>query len=145
MPAARSTAAIALGPIGDRVGVLRLFKITVLMMAISYAIWLLSSSYVWLAVFAVVLGVNYGSRIAAVPAVLIELFGVDNLGTTLGAFFTAMGIAALFGPTLAGLAVDLSGGYRGGVLFALTVGTLGFLAIVPLQTKSFGPDRNDRA
>jgi hypothetical protein len=49
------------------------------MMAISYAIWLFSSSYVWLSVFAVVLGLNYGSRIAAVPAVLIELFGLDNL------------------------------------------------------------------
>jgi MFS family permease len=127
---------LVLGPIGDRLGVLRLFKTTVLMMAMSYAIWLFSSSYVWLAVFAVVLGANYGSRIAAVPAVLIELFGADNLGTTLGAFFTATGIAALLGPTLAGVAIDLSGGYRGGVLFALAAGTLGFVAIVPLKTKT---------
>src|SRR5207302_4588365 len=30
---------LVLGPIGDRLGVLRLFKTTVLMMAMSYAIW----------------------------------------------------------------------------------------------------------
>jgi len=136
---------LVLGPIGDRVGVLRLFKITTLMMAISYAIWLFSPSYVWLAVFAVVLGANYGSRIAAVPAVLIELFGLDNLGTTLGAFFTATGFAALLGPPLAGIAVDLSGSYYGGILFALATGILGFAAIAALQSEPFGPHRSDRA
>ena len=86
-----------------------------------------------------------GSRIAAVPAVLIEIFGADNLGTTLGAFVTATGIAALLGPTLAGVAIDLSGGYRGGILFALAAGILGFVVIVPLKTKPFEPNRNDRA
>jgi MFS family permease len=136
---------LVLGPLGDRFGVVRLFKLTVLMMAISYAIWLLSSSYLGLAIFAVVLGINYGSRIAAVPAVLIEYFGVDNLGTILGVFFTATGLAALLGPTLAGLAVDLSGGYYGGILFALAAGILGFLAIVPLQSERFGTRRIDRA
>jgi OFA family oxalate/formate antiporter-like MFS transporter len=127
------------------VGVLRLFKLTVLMMAISYAIWFFLASYLWLAVFAVVLGANYGSRIAAVPAVLIEFFGADNLGTTLGAFFTATGIAALLGPTLAGVAIDLSGGYRGGIAFALAAGILGFVAIVPPNTQPFEPDRIDPA
>jgi MFS family permease len=136
---------LVLGPIGNRIGVLRLFKITTLMMAISYGIWFFSSSYVWLAVFAVVLGANYGSRIAAAPAVLIELFGLDNLGTTLGAFFTATGLAALLGPPLAGIAVDLSGSYYGAILFALAVGILGFTAIAPLQSEPFGSHRSDRA
>jgi MFS family permease len=108
------------------------------MMAISYAICLFSSSYVWLAVFAVVLGASYGSRIAAVPAVLIELFGLDNLGTTLGAFFTATGFAALLGPLLAGIAVDLSGSYYGGILFALATGIIGFAAVAALQSEPSG-------
>jgi MFS family permease len=135
---------VVLGPIGDRIGVLRLFKVTVLLMAVSYAIWLLSSSYLGLSVFAVMLGINYGSRIAAVPAVLIDLFGADNLGTTLGVFFTATGLAALLGPTLAGIAVTQSGGYRGGVVFALTTGLLGFIAILPVRPRSFGARRSDR-
>ena len=95
--------------------------------------------------FAVVLGANYGSRIAAVPAVLIELFGVDDLSTMLGVFFTATGLAALLGPMLAGMAVEWSGrGYTAGILFALATGLLGFVAILPVVSKSFGGRRSDQ-
>ena len=50
-------------------------------MALSYAVWLVTAEFLWLVVFAVILGTSYGSRIAAVPAVLIEFFGLENLGT----------------------------------------------------------------
>jgi MFS family permease len=122
-----------MGPIGNWLGVLPLFKLTVLMMASSYGIWLLWSSYAALMVFAVVLGIAYGSRIAAVPGVLIEYFGLQNVGTVLGVFFTASGVSALLGPLLAGLAVDLTGGYFGGIAFALATGFLGFVAIAALR------------
>ncbi len=125
---------LVLGPIGNRLGVMRLFKATVLLMAVSYALWLLASSYLGLVAFAVLLGVSYGSRIAAVPAVLIDRFGVEGLGSTLGAFFTATGIAALLGPPLAGLAIDWSGSSRGSILFALAAGLLGFFAILPVRS-----------
>src|SRR5205814_1629696 len=115
---------LVLGPVGDRLGVLPLFKLTVLMMAISYAIWLFSSSYDSLLSFAVVLGIGYGSRISAVPGVLIEYFGLQNVGTLLGVFFTASGLSALLGPLLAGLAVDLTASYSGGIIFALATGLL---------------------
>lgn len=42
---------VVLGPIGDRIGVLWLFKATVLLIAVSYAIWLPSSSYLGLSLF----------------------------------------------------------------------------------------------
>ena len=103
------------------------------MMAISYAIWLFSSAYLSLVIFAVVLGLGYGSRIAAVPAVLIECFGLRNAGAVLGMFFTGSGLSALFGPWLAGLAVDVTVGYRGSIVFALAMGLLGFIVIAPLR------------
>jgi MFS family permease len=124
---------LVMGPIGDWLGVLSLFKLTVFMMGASYVIWLLSSSYVALVIFAVLLGVAYGSRIAAVPGVLIDYFGLQNVGTVLGVFFTASGLSALLGPLLAGIAVDLTGGYRGGIVFALATGALGFLVIAWLR------------
>ncbi len=127
---------IVLGPLGDRLGVVPLFKLTVLMMALSYALWFFASSYAWLAMFAVLLGVAYGSRIAAALAVLIEYFGVENLATTLGVFFTATGLAVLIGPPLAGLAAELDGAHRGAILFALATGFLSFVAIVPLRTRA---------
>jgi MFS family permease len=124
---------LVLGPLGERIGVVALFKAMVLVMALSYALWLLSA-YWWLVAFAVVLGMSYGSRIAAVPAVLIELFGTAHLGTMLGVFFTATGLAAVIGPSLAGLAVEL-GGYTAAILFALAAGLLGFAAILPLRQR----------
>jgi MFS family permease len=75
-------------------------------MAASYVIWLLLPSYGWLVVFAAVLGIAYGVRIALVAPVLIELFGTSRLGGLLGTFFTATGIAGLAAPTAANLAVD---------------------------------------
>ena len=127
---------LILGPIGDRLGVLQVFKFTVFMMAISYAIWLFLSSYVWLIVFAAMLGIGYGSRIASVPSVLIEYFGLGNIGAVLGVFFTASGLSAVIGPLLAGLAVDLTASYSGGIVFALAVGLLGFVAIARLRSPS---------
>ena len=68
------------------------------------------------------------------PAVLIELFGVQNLGAILGIFFTASGISAVVGPLLAGLIVDATGSYEWGIAFALAAGTLGFAAVALLRS-----------
>ena len=65
-------------------------------------------------------------------AVLIELFGVQNLGTILGIFFTASGTSVVLGPLLAGFIVDATGSYQWGVAFALAAGTLGFMAVALL-------------
>ena len=72
-------------------------------------------------------------RIALMPAVLIELFSVQNLGAILGIFFTASGISAVLGPLLAGFIVDATGSYQWGIAFALAAGTLGFAAVALLR------------
>jgi MFS family permease len=122
-----------LGTLCDRIGIARLFRISVLLMALSYLLWLTLPSYGWLVVFAAVLGLGYGVRIALMPGVLIECFGLQNLGTILGVFFTASGVAAVLGPLLAGWIVDHSGSYEWAIGFALLMGSLGFLAILPLR------------
>jgi MFS family permease len=124
---------LGIGVFADRIGTARLFKASVLLMAASYLLWIIAPSYLWLAGFAVTLGLGYGLRIALMPAVLIELFGVQNLGTVLGIFFTASGISAVLGPLLAGFIVDATGSYRWGIAFALAAGTLGFAAVVLLR------------
>jgi MFS family permease len=82
---------VVLGLIGDRVAIVPLFKLTVLAMAMSDVLWLVSSSYASLVLFALILGLGYGSRITLAPGVLIEYFGVERLGVVLGMFFTASG------------------------------------------------------
>lgn len=125
---------LGLGVLGDRVDALRLFKTATLVMGASYALWLTATTYGWLLVFAAVLGLGYGVRIALMPVVLIELFGLNNLGAVLGVFFTATGVAALLGPPLAGVIVDWTGNPSWGIAFALAMGLLGLAAILPLNS-----------
>ena len=115
---------------------MKLFKLSILLMAASYAIWFLLPAYHWLVVFAAVLGVAYGIRIALVPSVLIEFFGIKDLGALLGVFFTGTGIAALLGPMLAGAIVDYWGRYDWAIAFALLIGAIGFIVILPLGGRS---------
>jgi MFS family permease len=119
---------LGLGLLGDRIGTLRLFKGATLAMGASYALWLAAPDHGWLSMFAAVLGLFYGIRIALMPVILIELFGLQSLGAVLGLFFTATGVSALLGPPLAGFIVDHAGGYRWAAVFALTLGLLGFAA-----------------
>jgi MFS family permease len=130
---------LGIGVVADRIGTARLFKASVLLMAASYLLWIIAPSYGWLVAFAVALGLGYGLRIALMPAVLIELFGVQNLGAILGIFFTASGVSAVLGPLLAGLIIDATGNYQWGISFALAAGTLGFAAVAPLRI-SHGKD-----
>jgi MFS family permease len=124
---------VGIGALTKRIGSVHLFKISVFVMAISYLLWLPFTAYGWLLAFAALLGLGYGVRISLMPVVLIEFFGLGNLGAVLGAFFTASGVSALCGPLLAGLVVDYTGSYQWGITFALAVGVLGFLVVVPLQ------------
>jgi MFS family permease len=125
---------LGLGALGNRIGTLRLFRIATFVMGASYAIWLTATTaYGGLVVFAAVLGLGYGVRISLMPVVLIELFGMQNLGAVLGVFFTATGISASFGPPLAGFIVDVTGSYRWAAAFACAMGLLGFLAILRLK------------
>jgi MFS family permease len=124
---------VSIGAMSERIGIVSLFKVSVFVMAASYAVWLAATSYAALAGFSVVLGLAYGVRIALMPGVLIEAFGTQDLGAMLGIFFTATGIAAAIGPPLAGAIVDHAGDPRWAVAFALATGLSGFAAVVPLR------------
>lgn len=112
---------------------LLLYKGSIFAMAASYVVWLLLPSYGWLVVFAAMLGIAYGVRIALVAPVLIGLFGVNRLGGLLGTFFTATGIAGLAAPTAANLAVDYWGSDTGGIAVAITLGALAYALVLPLK------------
>ena len=130
---------VGIGALGNRIGTLRLFKLAVFVMAASYGLWLSFPAYHWLAAFAAILGLAYGIRIALMPSVLIEFFGARNLGGLLGIFFTASGVSAVLGPLLAGLIVDLTGGYHWGIVFALAAGMAGFAAVIPVRLARMAP------
>lgn len=125
-----------IGFISKKVGSVRLYQLSVLVMAASYLLWLPFAGYGWLVAFAATLGFGYGVRIALTPVVLIEFFGIRNFGAVLGAFFTASSISAVCGPLVAGLIIDQTGSYKLGVAFALVMGVLGFIAVAPLRQRT---------
>lgn len=135
-----------IGIISRKAGAVLLYKLSVLVMAASYLLWLPFTGYGWLVAFAATLGFGYGVRIALTPVVLIEFFGLESLGAVLGVFFTASSISALCGPLVAGLIIDQTGSYQSGVAFALVMGVTGFIVVAPLRhsTLSAGFDNPSR-
>jgi MFS family permease len=114
-------------------GTLGVYKAAVFMMPACFVVWILRSDYQSLLIFALLLGVAYGVRIAVVTAVLIDFFGVAGLGVLLGVFFTATGIAAVIGPLFGGLIIEGTGSFHAAAVFALVAGLAGFLVIAPLK------------
>ena len=109
-----------LGVVADRTGIMWLYKLCTLALGLSYAVWILTSGYGWLVVFALTMGAAYGGMVALAPAVVAELFGVQGLG-------------ALVGPPLAGLVIDRMGGYLWAAAFAGAASVIGFFIIIPLR------------
>jgi MFS family permease len=123
---------LAIGGLADRLGRIRTYRACYALLAASFPIWLVADSYGALLVFTTVLGIGYGGWIALQPAVIAEIFGLRGLGGLVGLVYTAGGIGALFGPPLAGLLVDTTGGYGWAVSTAGVFALAAFLALLPL-------------
>jgi MFS family permease len=123
---------LGLGALGDRVGVVRLYQLSFVALALSYGIWLVAHSYGTLVIFTIVMGTGYGGYVALGPAVAAHIFGTRRLGTMLGTLYTSNGLGALVGPPLAGMIIDRTGSYRWAIAFAFAAAGLSFAALVPL-------------
>ncbi len=80
-------------------------------MAVSLLIWVFSTTFWPLAIFAFVFGTAYGGWVALLPAVVMDYFGGRNVSGLIGILYTSAGIGTLIGPSAAGFAFDLSGSY----------------------------------
>jgi MFS family permease len=119
-----------------RVGAVRMFMACVSLLPLGFVLWLSSgSSYAALALFAVMLGISHGGYVALSPEVTAQFFGVGNLGTVLGALWTASGVAGLFSPVLAGQLIDAAG-YSTTIIVAFGAATLAVLVQRTLWTKA---------
>jgi MFS family permease len=125
---------LLLGGMADRLGSVRTYKACFLVIAVSYLLWLATSSYPVLLVFAVIFGVAYGGFIALSPAVMADLFGTAAMGQLVGVLYTSAAFGALLGPPLAGLAVDRTGSYRWALAAASASAFVGWLILSRLPT-----------
>jgi len=127
---------VGLGTLADRVGLIRLYQFTVLVLGLSYFLWLGSHGYVTLVFFALVMGVSYGGYVALNPSVVAELFGVAGMGVVLGTLYTSIAITALLAPPIVGGIIDRTGSYQLGILFTIAATLAGFLVLLALKPPS---------
>ncbi len=126
---------LGLGAIAGRTGTITLYRASMLLLGLSYALWIAAHAYVMLVVFALVMGAAYGGMIALSPAVIAEIFGVRGLGVILGALYTSSSISALAGPPLAGFVIDRTGSYLWVAALAGGCGVIGYLTLIPLHLR----------
>jgi MFS family permease len=129
---------LAIGAVADRTGRIRTFRASFAIMAGSFVLWVVGTSWPWLVAFAIVLGVGYGGWIALQPTVIAEVFGLRGLGGLVGLIYTAGGFGALLGPPLAGVLVDTTGSFGLAAAAAGGCALAAFLALLPLRAPA-GP------
>jgi MFS family permease len=86
------------------------------------ALWLmLITSMLWAAspqgesvffIIAMLFGITYGLCIALLPSIIADSFGNKEISRIIGAIYTSFALAALLGPTVAGLLRDRYGNYN---------------------------------
>ncbi len=125
-----------LAGLGDRLGRRRLLASLTFAVAGSFALWASATGMIQLALFTLTFGMSYGGCVGLYPAVAADLFGTRRIGAVLGYLYTAVGIAALIGPTAAGFIFDRTGSYFGPVVASGVAAFIaGFIAL-RLERKS---------
>jgi MFS family permease len=118
------------GSLADRLGRSLALAATYAGMALALIIWLSSTSFWPLAIFAMLFGVAYGSWVALLPAVVMDYFGGRNVSGLIGILYTSAGIGTLIGPSAAGFAFDFSHSY----VLPITVGILANVVAAAIAT-----------
>lgn len=121
---------LGLGGLADRVGTIRLYRLSFALMVVGHAVWFLAGERFWmLVIYAIVLGFGYGGFIAISPAVVALRFGMEGIGGVLGTLYTSAAVGSLAGPPIAGLLID-SAGYRTAIGGAVAMSALGWLVLL---------------
>ncbi|MEO8627094.1 MAG: MFS transporter, partial [Betaproteobacteria bacterium] len=129
-----------LGSLADRMGRQHALTAMFVGMACALPIWLLSTGFWPLAVFAFVYGVFYGGFVAILPALVMDFFGGRNVSGIMGALYTSVAFGTLIGPSAAGFAFDLSGTYTLPILISIGANVIA-AGIVVAMTR---PDASGR-
>ena len=100
-----------LGGMADRLGRELSLLAMFVGMALALVIWLLSTAFWPLVLFALLFGTAYGGWVALLPAVVMDYFGGRNVSGIIGLLYTSVGFGTLIGPSAAGFAFDVTHSY----------------------------------
>ncbi|MFL6712235.1 MAG: MFS transporter, partial [Sulfurifustis sp.] len=130
---ASTASRLIFGGVGDRLGVIRTFKLGNALLVVSYAIWLASGSYWLLFAASLVLGAGYGALVALTPAVLMAYFGRERIGAVMGALYTSTSFGALAGTPIAGLIIGSNSNYQAAIWVFFVVAVFGAAVVTLLR------------
>ena len=88
-------------------------------MALGLVIWVTSTQFWPLAIFAFIFGTAYGGWVALLPAVIMDYFGGRNVSGLIGILYTSAGIGTLIGPSATGYAFDATHSYTVPILVSI--------------------------
>jgi MFS family permease len=129
---------LALGPVAERFGLFRTYRLCFVAVGTSFLLWLWPSGYPSLLVLAAVFGVGYGGFVALLPGLTARRFGVARLGGLLGVLYTSHVVGAGLGPLATGLLVDRWGYVPAGTA-AFVSGLAGFAVLGRLGDQARDP------
>jgi MFS family permease len=89
-------------------------------MALALVIWISSTQFWPLAIFAFVFGTAYGGWVALLPAVIMDYFGGRNVSGLIGILYTSAGIGTLIGPSATGYIFDATQSYTLPIVVSIT-------------------------
>ena len=122
-----------LGGVADRFGRRLSFAGMFVGMAVMLVFWLAATGIVALAAFAVLFGTFYGGFVALAPALTADYFGGRNISAIIGLLYSGVGLGTLLGPTLAGVAFDLTGSYTLPIAAGAALNLVAIAAMLAMQ------------
>lgn len=101
---------IAWGKIADSIGAkLAIFLMSLIQGFLMLSFYNMGNTALMLAVYASLIGFNFGGNFALFPTATASLFGAKNVGSNYPFVFTAYGIAGIAGPLLGGFVRENTG------------------------------------
>jgi MFS family permease len=123
---------LLIGGLADRMGRRRTMAAAFIGVTVMMVWWLFSDSLWMLVIFSLVFGLCYGSFVALSPALTADYYGRRNVSTILGFQYTSVAGGTLLGPTLAGVAFDLTNSYAVPILGSAIAGVIAVICMLVL-------------
>ena len=125
-----------LGGLADRWGRDHALMLMFAGMGVSLLIWVCSTQWWGLCLFALVYGVFYGGFVAILPALVMDYFGGRYVSGIIGVLYTSVAFGTLVGPSAAGFAFDISHSYTLPILVALVANIIAAIIIRRISTSA---------
>ena len=128
-----------LGGVADKLGRERALMVMFAGMALTSLIWVCSTGFWGLAVFALSYGVLYGGFVAILPALTMDYFGGRHVSGIIGVLYTSIAFGTLIGPSAAGFAFDVSHSYTLPILIGVCGNVVAALIMLGVSTWATPP------